>query len=135
MSIMLALGDYRFSINTSAYQSLSRSKDYRWKSQERIHNDPALQYVGPGEEKIELDGIIYPHYRGGLGQIDAMKESADQGEPLLLVDGRGYVHGYWVIMSAQETQEVFLQNGVPRKIGFGLSLKRYGDSYDEVQNA
>jgi len=134
MSIMMALGDYRFSINTSAYQNLSRAKEYRWKSQERIQNDPALQYVGPGEEKIDLDGVIYPHYRGGLGQVDTMKRSADWGEPLLLVDGRGFVHGSWVIMSVEETHEVFLQNGVPRKISFSLSLKKYSEDNDEIQN-
>jgi phage protein U len=56
-----------------------------------------------------------------------MKDSADRGEPLLLVDGLGQIWGRWVILQIEETREVFLKNGVPRKISFRLSISRYGE--------
>jgi len=128
MSVMMALGSYRFALETSAYQQLQRTISYRWQAQDRINNDPAMQFVGPGAEQINLEGIIYPDFRGGLGQIEGMKDSADNGEPLLLVDGLGQIWGRWVILQIEETREVFLKNGVPRKISFRLSISRYGEN-------
>ena len=46
--MMLALGPYRFSLNTSAYQTLKRSSEYRWPSLERIGQEPLLQALGQG---------------------------------------------------------------------------------------
>jgi len=38
---MMALGDYRFSVDTAAYQELKRSQAYRWQPQERLLRRPA----------------------------------------------------------------------------------------------
>ncbi len=125
--MMLALGPYRFSLNTSAYQSLKRSSEYRWPSIERIGKEPLLQAIGPGCDHIELDGVIYPHFRGGLGQINAMRDSAQRQEPLMLINGQGNVLGRFVITQIEESQNTFLADGTPRKIEFRLSLERYGE--------
>nr|WP_040458269.1 phage tail protein [Holospora obtusa] len=124
---MLALGPYRFSLNTSAYQSLKRSSEYRWPSIERIGKEPLLQAIGPGCDHIDLDGVIYPHFRGGLGQINAMRDSAQRQEPLMLINGQGNVLGRFVITQIEESQNTFLADGAPRKIEFRLSLERYGE--------
>jgi phage protein U len=125
--MMLALGPYRFSLNTSAYQSLKRSHEYRWPSIERIGQEPLLQAIGQGSDRIDLDGVIYPHFRGGLGQINAMRDSAQRQEPLMLINGQGNVLGRFVITQIEETQNTFLADGIPRKIEFRLSLERYGE--------
>lgn len=125
--MMLALGPYRFSLNTSAYQSLKRSSEYRWPSIERIGKEPLLQAIGPGCDRIDLDGVIYPHFRGGLGQINAMRDSAQKQEPFLLINGQGNVLGRFVITQIEESQNTFLADGAPRKIEFRLSLERYGE--------
>lgn len=125
--VMLALGDFRFSISTAAYDQLQRSTDYRWSSQDRIGKAPALQFGGPGADTIELPGTIYPHYAGGLGQIDGMRTEANKGKPLLMVDGLGRVCGYWVIEAVRETQGVLFADGVPRRMEFSLNLRRYND--------
>lgn len=125
--MMLALGPYRFSLNTSAYQSLKRSSEYRWPSIERIGKEPLLQAIGPGCDRIDLDGVIYPHFRGGLGQINAMRDSAEKQKPLMLINGQGNVLGRFVITQIEESQNTFLADGAPRKIEFRLSLERYGE--------
>jgi len=125
--MMLALGPYRFSLNTSAYQSLKRSSEYRWPSIERIGKEPLRQAIGPGCDRIDLDGVIYPHFRGGLGQINAMRDSAAKQEPLILINGQGNVLGRFVITQIEESQNTFLADGAPRKIEFRLSLERYGE--------
>ena len=134
-SVMMALGKYRFSIDSAAYQTLQRSTAWRWPAQERLGRAPALQYLGPGEDKIALSGTIYPQFRGGLEQMDALREEAGRGEPLLLVDGRGNVLGRWVVERVGETQSAFFADGAPRKIEFTLDLVRYGEDGEEGSEA
>jgi len=92
--VMMMLGlEYQFSLSSSAYQQLRRSTEYRWPVQERLRRRPARQFVGPGNDAIELSGTIYPHYRGGLRQMECMRAVAGQGEPLRLVGRTGEYPG------------------------------------------
>ena len=124
--IMMTLGDYRFSVDTAAYDSLRRSDDFRWSSQDRIGAAPIQQYLGPGATTVELSGTIYPHYKGGLRQIERMRDEAWKGEPLWWTDGLGYTNGLWVIERIEETNSRPIANGAPRKIEFRLNLRKYG---------
>ncbi|XPV77923.1 MAG: phage tail protein [Desulfovibrio sp.] len=123
--VMMKLGPLTFSLSTAAYESFQKNTAYRWESQSRFNNGPALQFCGHGEESVTLPGVIYPHFQGGLEQIDQMREVAAEGNPLLMVDGKGKLHGKWVIVSITEKQTVFFSNGTPRKMEFSLKLKRY----------
>ena len=124
---MMALGTYRFSIDTAAYDTFKRSQTYRWQSQARVLRRPAQQFLGVGDETIELQGVIYPHLRGGLAQLDGMRAEAAKGEPLLLVDGLGFVWGQWVMTTLEEGQSYLLANGQPLKQTFQLQIMRYGE--------
>jgi uncharacterized protein len=123
---LMSLGDFRFSVDSAVYGDLSRESSYRWAEQERVGNGSALQYVGPGGESVKMSGVIFPHYKGGLGQLGIMRSSAAEGQPLRLITGRGDVLGLFVIESISENQTVFNRDGTPRKITFSLGLKRYG---------
>ena len=122
---MLQLGSFQFSVQSAAYQTLQRSTEYRWPAQDRFGKEPALQYVGPGAPTISLDGIVYPEWRGGLGQLDALRTLAAAGKPQTMVDGRGNILGRWVIESVNEKQSVFADAGVPRKQEFTINLRLY----------
>ncbi|WP_461210383.1 phage tail protein [Desulfocurvus sp. DL9XJH121] len=125
---MMRLGKYAFSLDGAAYSRLERSTAYRWAVQERHGREAALQFLGPGEDTLSLPGVVYPHFRGGLGQVDDMRAMAAAGEPLLLVDGLGKIHGQWVVTSVAETREVFFADGTPRRIEFTLGLRYYGEA-------
>lgn len=126
--VMMKLGTaYRFSLSTAAYQNLKRTSPYRWVDQDRVGSRPTLQYSGPGKETIELSGDIYTTYKGGIGQLDAMRKEAGTGQPKVLVDGLGNTMGKWCIEEIQETQTIFLPNGIPRKQSFTLRLAHYGE--------
>lgn len=136
--VMMTLGKFRFSLGTAAYKSLRRSVEYRWEAQARAGRIPARQFVGPGNETIELDGVIYPQQqigggeagaqkRVGLGQMDRLRAEAGRGEPLPLTDGMGNHWGKWCIERVEETRSAFFPDGAPRKIEFRLSLSRYGE--------
>ena len=90
-TIMMALGTFRFGVNRASYQMFTRDAAYRWAKQDRLGRDPALQYLGPDAEEITLEGVIYPHFKGGLRQMELMRAVARQGAPMMLVDGLGFV--------------------------------------------
>jgi phage protein U len=129
--ILMALGDYRFSLSSAAYKELSRTSAWRWTKQERMGRKPARHFTGPDSDSITLAGTIYPHYWGGLGQINEMRRQADTGKPLILVDGTGRVWGKWCVVKVTERQSNFLPNGVPLKMDFDLTLEEFGPD-DEV---
>lgn len=129
-SVMLQLGSFQFGINTAAYQTLQRSNEWRWPAQDRFGKGPVLQHVGQGAETITLPGVVYPEWRGGLGQMDTLRALAAEGKPQTMIDGAGNVLGRWVIERVEEKQAVFADAGVPRKQEFTVQLRRYFDEFD-----
>lgn len=128
---MMALGDYRFSLDTAPYQELERNITYRWVEMRRLVRRPAMQFVGQGSETLSLKGLIYPHFRGGLGQVDRMRAEAGKGVPLDLTTGYGARWGRWVILQIADVQTIFFKDGVPRKIEFKLDLHQYGEDFEQ----
>lgn len=127
VDMMMILGIYRFAVGSAAYQHLKRQSEYRWSEVGRIGADPALQFTGFGTEIIDLEGVIYPHFKGGLRQLALMRAEAGLGKPLFLISGNGTAFGRWCISKITEDQSVFLKDGAPLKIEFSISLKRYGE--------
>lgn len=125
--VMLGLGEFRFEIATAAYQKFSLNQSWRWPEQARINRDPALQFVGRNVGEIELEGVIYPSFKGGLSQIEAMRTLADTGKPQQLVDGLGRVWGAWVMTEISDTRTLLADDGQPRKVEFRVKLKAYGE--------
>ena len=123
---ILGLGSFRFGVNRSSYQSLRREARYRWATLPRIGRIPAAQYLGPDSQTITLEGVIYPHFRGGLRQVELMRGQAGLGLPMMLVDGLGFILDQWCITSVEETKSVFLRDGAPRQIDFSMQLQSYG---------
>ncbi|WP_253261199.1 MULTISPECIES: phage tail protein [unclassified Roseobacter] len=124
--VMMALGSFRFGMTNGAYQQFSRNAGYRWNEVERIGREPALQYLGPGAQEVAIEGVIYPHFKGGLHQVDLMRLNAGNGLPMMMVDGLGWVWKRWVIVRVEERKSYLLRDGAPRKIEFSLTLKSYG---------
>lgn len=125
--VLLTLGDYQFSMDTAAHDQLQRSTSYLWKQQQRLGRDAAQQFLGKQSESIKLSGTIYPHFRGGLEQMAELREAANEGEPLGLVDGRGNNLGQWVVKQITESESNYIAEGLPRKIDFSLDLESYGE--------
>ena len=123
--VMLQLGSFQFGLSTAAYQDLTRRAGWRWASQDRFGQEPALQSTGPESETMTLSGIVYAEFRGGTGQLDAMRSLASKQVPQRLIDGNGKLLGRWVIESVEEKQSIFAAKGYPRKQEFNLQLKKY----------
>lgn len=129
--MLMSLGQFKFELKTTPFQQKQRNTDQRFASNNRVGQRAAHQHLGAGDDKITLSGVLYPGITGGQTSLDQLREMADLGEPKIMVDGNGHVHGWWLIESMSETGTVFFQDGTPRKIDFSLSLKQT-DKPDET---
>ena len=128
---MMTLGTFVFTLRTLPYQLQQRQNEWRHPASERVGARAAHQYVGPGEETIELSGVVAPELTGSEASLATLVELANEGRPLALVSGTGQVLGAFVITSKRETRTLFFQDGTPRRIDFQLTLLRT----DETQQA
>jgi len=120
--MMMSLGLFVFGLPTLAYEALQRQSAWRHPSNERIGARPAYQYVGPGEDTMTLTGRLIPELAGSTGSLALLRRMADAGRAYMMVDGRGYVYGAWVITGLDEAHSEFLANGQAQRVEFTLSL-------------
>ncbi|WP_438307575.1 phage tail protein [Pseudomonas guariconensis] len=125
--MMMALGVFIFGLPTLAYQELQRSTEWRHGSTSRIGTNPASQFMGRGEDTISLPGTMLPGLAGSPISLDVLRKMADTGKAWPLIGGTGRIYGIWVITSISETQQIFFEDGTPRRYEFTISLKRIDD--------
>lgn len=125
--VLMLLGPFMFSVGTAAPRQIARTASFSWPAQERVGRRPLLQWTGRGEERLEIEGTIFPEYKGGLRQMQAMRELAGLGKRWLLVDGLGVVYGLFAILQVEETGTVYDKHGAPRRIDFRVQLEYAGD--------
>lgn len=124
--VLLMLGGFKFSLNTAVFQELHRNTSYKWPAQERLGQYDALQFTGPGEDRMRLPGIIYPDWKGGTVQVGQLRALAFQGRPLKLISATGAIMGQWVIESVEEGQSFFKPDGTFRKQEFSVTIRKFG---------
>ncbi|WP_060479491.1 MULTISPECIES: phage tail protein [Pseudomonas] len=122
---------YYFNLDTTAFDQLRRQTQFRWAAQERLSRQSAQQAVSLGDESISIRGAIFPGFKGGLGQLQALRSIGRQLLPLSLTTGYGEVLGIWCLTRIEEEQGALLAGGIPRKQGFSLEFISYGQ---DLQN-
>ena len=125
--MMMALGNFIFSLYTLAYQELQRQTDYRHASSSRVGVAPARQFLGKGDDSITLPGWLAPELAGTPSSLDVLRYMAGTGGAWPLIEGSGRIYGLWVIESITETKTLFFSDGTPRRIEFSIALKRVDD--------
>lgn len=130
--MMMALGQFVFSLTTLAYQDLQRQTSWRHATNNRVGARPARQFLGPGDDSITLSGVVAMELTGGTVSLDEIRTMADTGKAWPLVDGSGYVYGQWVIDSMTTTNTLFMANGAPRRVAFQISLTRVDDNITDT---
>ncbi|MDW6004708.1 phage tail protein [Vibrio mangrovi] len=125
--VMMALGNYRFSIDTAALQTISESHEWRWADHHLAGRKPRSEFIGGGLSTLRFKGVIYPHFRGGLEQTEKMKAEGDKGKPLRLIDGLGKDWGLWTVRRLNVDKSKLFTKGVARKIEFTLEVTEYPD--------
>lgn len=123
---------YYFNLDTAAFDELRRQTEFEWAAQDRLSRLPAQQAVGLGSDKMTLKGAIFTTWRGGLGQLDTLRQLGTRMRPLVLTTGYGKVLGTWCLARVEEEQAGLMAGGVPRKQGFTLEFIRYGDDLSNL---
>jgi phage protein U len=124
--MMMALDVFIFEIGTLPYQQLARATEWRFAENERFRAPNAVQFLGPGADKITLTASLFPGLVGRYSAIDTLRAMAATGEAWLLMDGLGNLMGDWNIISLSDTRTTFFVDGVARKADVAIELKWSG---------
>lgn len=133
---MMRLGDFEFAVTAASFERINFVSTYRWvpKDAPTEKGTPIMQYNGPGERSMTIEGIIFPQMiKNGLGQVDKMREQAAKGEAFQLCyvesagskGAAGRILGDWCITSIAEQRMLFMSDGSPREIHFTMELKSF----------
>ena len=78
--VMMMLGSFAFSIDTTAYHQLTREASWRWSEQERIGKQDLLQYTGKPGRTVRLEGQSHAFFRKGVEGVNDLFDLAETGE-------------------------------------------------------
>ena len=122
---LLSIGMFIFGTDTISYQELERRTEWRWAGTARYGARDALQFTGPGEDTITLNGVLVPEVAGRYGDLELLREMGDSGQVQDVVLGNGSVLGQYVITAADHREQNIMKGGRARKYDFAVDLKRY----------
>lgn len=123
--MLMALDMFAFEIGTLPFQELQRRFSWRFAKGDRVGVRPASQFLGPGDESVDLSGALYPGEGiGAWSSIDTLRAMADEGAAYVLTSGTGDVLGDFVITGLDLRQGLFFVDGAARTGDFSLSLER-----------
>ncbi|GHB32967.1 phage tail protein [Salinicola rhizosphaerae] len=129
--MMMVYGMFVFSLSTAAYQDFRRQTQWRNSSLSRIGKRPAIQFLGPGTDRITLAGELYPEFTGGQANLDQLRAMGEQGAAWPLIEGTGRMYGLFTMDSMDEGSDRHFRDGAASHITFSLSLSRIDDDQRE----
>ncbi len=134
--MMMIYGMFVFELRTLPHQQLQQNKSWRHVKNERVNRSASWQYIGAGEERITLSGVLYPEITGGEVSISILTTQAYTGRPWPLIDGVGQIYGMYVLTGLQVTRSELDCYGKAKKIEFSVSFERCDeDLREQLQSA
>lgn len=126
--MLMALGMFLFDLPTLAHDELQRKASWRHARGARIGARDVTQYVGPGEETVNLSGAVYAEITDGRVSIEDLRAMAETGEAFPLLDGTGTIFGDFVIEAIDERHKYLMSDGRAQRIDFAIDLLRVPDA-------
>lgn len=121
MSVLMTLGEIRFSVADGAYRTLSRELEVRVARMDRARGQAGRQALGY-DETIEIEGVCYPGQRHARDRVESFRALARAQAPALLTDGTGAVWGEWLVERVHERGSEIMERGVALKQEFRIVL-------------
>lgn len=126
--MQLCIGQFVFTPDDLSFTDLQRQRAWNYAENSVASGRAPKQYIGPGEDSVTLNGIVYQEHGIGTRQsIENLADMASTGQGYVVMDGSGYLYGVYVIESISENKSILVFEGVPRKIEFNVTLKRVDD--------
>lgn len=143
---LMSLGENVFyvpmvEVETPGYETLQRDTSFTWIPQGRLNAPLAMQFTGPGQDTIVIEGRLFPEFFGGIRTLAALRAAGAQGKPLPLARYHpvydettgalqqgieSEVIGEFVIMRVRSQEKHIGSGGTPRMIEFALELQAFG---------
>lgn len=95
--MMMIYGMFVFELRTLPHQQLQQNKSWRHVKNERVNRSASWQYIGAGDDRIVLSGVLYPEITGGEVSLSLLTTQAYTGRPWPLIDGVGQIYGMYVL--------------------------------------
>lgn len=127
--MMMVYGMFVFMLQTTPYQQLRHSLNWRHVKNDRVNRAAGWQYIGVGDDNITLDGTLYPEITGGNWSLSALKTIGYAGRPWPLIEGTGRIYGMYVLTGLEEGKTEFDRYGNPKKIEFTINLSRVDEDF------
>jgi|GEM_PF-1631580 len=126
MNVLMALGEFRFEINSFTYERLRRKTLARIHPQEVIGAVPPLHNAGPGNDALSITSTFFPyHWPGhtGLSQAKAMRSAVGRSLPLVAARfDLGEPLGRWALLSMEDDRSEIHPSGEGQKICLNIEL-------------
>lgn len=119
---MLAeIGNFKFEINETAYEKLSRSINYKFNSTQRLGSFDNWQSVGKYEETINLEGTLILKSQEQLKDFETMAK-----EKKVQRFGTAKISKQVIILNLELDRSNFLNDGQFLKQSFKISMAVVG---------
>lgn len=105
--MMMIYGMFVFMLETIPYQNLQRSMSWRYAKNVRVGRSASWQYIGAGEDKITLNGVLLPEVTGGDISLELLRTTAYRGRPYPLIEGTGMIYGMYIMDGLNEGRAEF----------------------------
>lgn len=132
--MLMVLGQFVFQPDALSFNELQRQRAWNFADNAVASGRSKKQFIGAGEDNVTLSGIVVQeHGVGTRDGIEQLADMADSGQGYVLMDGSGYLYGVYIITGIDETKQLMIFNGIPRKIDFSIKLTRVDDNRIERQ--
>ncbi len=128
---MMIYGMFVFELRTLPHQQLQQNKSWRHVKNERVNRSASWQYIGAGDDRIVLSGVLYSEITGGEVSLSLLTTQAYMGRPWPLIDGVGQIYGMYVLTETSTTRSELDRYGKAKKIEFSLTLERCDEDLRE----
>lgn len=99
---------------------------------ELISSRRGYEFVGPGEDSLDLSGQLLPFHIGGLSELEFAKQLCTTGEPVFVMRGDGQVMGWYQLMKVKERHSQIGPGGVGFVVAYALHLEKIDDPGPEI---
>lgn len=82
------------------------------------------EHVGPGDEKLRLEGKVFPRKFGGEAELELIDSLRAEAQSILVMRGDGAKLGWFVITEFRRKHEHLDRRGVGQLIEYRIDLER-----------
>lgn len=127
-AILMGWGAFRFEVGQTCFERIRERAGGRWEKHDIIGRRPAGQYLGPDDEIVTLEGVIFPiDGVGSEGTVRGLMAAARSGQVSVLGAADGAIIGSYRLERAERIMTDHLPTGQAQKIAYELEFHAHDD--------